>query len=1088
VPADRSSRRIGERGAKDQRWIPDQATSRARRLTPLGVGALLVLGSLGVGAAPAFASGGSTVTVPPPSTQTKTVSISASGTTGAAQTFTVPAGVSQVTFTLKGGAGGSGAGASLLITASGGGGGSGEVVTGTLPVTTGEQLELEAGGQGGNATASKPTTLFDVCTAAGNNVSSPGTGGGVGTPSTSALPLPAGVSGSALSGGSGGYSEPQSSGYASVDNCEPGAGGGGGAASFLLAERSGSSSAFAAIAAAGGGGGGAGSSDGNNGGAGGGWGSGSPGNGGNGGGTGSAGSGGQGGAGGTSTGGDGGGKCSALVPSLCFAPTGGGGGGGGGGYDPVTGNTNGDGGQGGAYVGVQGGGGGGAGGGFCPTSSTPSTYNPLGATCMVAGQQSGPGSAKLSYTATTPGIALASPSGTNQVSATYDTSGTPVPLELELSTPTGSATPTGSVDMILLDTQFPSNAIPLGSVPLGGSSRNGSSTFQSCSSASGGFQTCTWDLTVDVPGFFAPISGVSYSLEAYYQGDSSLAPTGDSDPVSLQLSLPQPPPSTSPTTTVTLSAPGSVDAGQPVTVTAQVSASSGGTVTSGTVQFSFGLLNALIPPLPGQSLTPLECDGKTSVAVSNGTATCTTRFDVEGQVVLEATFTPPSGSSLPKAQSAPRTLVVVVPTTTTLDASTTTPLVGQAVTLAATVSSALGPVPSGSVSFLEAANGSSSFRAVSCGSSTTVSVSNGQATCALTLSRPGTVLVRASFEPPSGTTFQPSTSATLALTAQAPPVTPGTPPAPLPTTTAVQVVSPATPPYRPGSPVGLQATVSATGSQAPSGTVTFTAVDAAGTSTVLCSAVPLSPGSAGSATADCTASFAASGPETIQASYQPASSTWAASSGSTSLVVAIVPVVQLVPATASPMVGQIDVLTATVLTPGGQPVTSGSVTITASQGTSQQVLCADQPVSGAGQVACPGTFATAGSVVVTAAYLGSGDSVLPGSATTTVTVQAAPVTLASQGATPTSGSTSPSTTAAATSATGSTGAPAPLTSPSSGTSAPSTTSGSAVVVPSVHTGEPWSGSWWWVAAGSLAGVGLALVAWGSRRRLARRTG
>ncbi|MFC0081551.1 Ig-like domain-containing protein [Aciditerrimonas ferrireducens] len=1086
MAAHRSSRRNGhgtvKEATEDRSGVPGRTARRARRAAPLAGGLLLILGGLGLGAAPAFASGGSPVTVPAPSSQSGTVSVSASGTTGAAKLWTVPAGVSQVTFTVAGGAGGSGADASLLISASGGRGGSGEEVSGTLPVEAGEVLWLEAGGDGGNATASSTSNgILSVCTASAGTVSKPGAGGSVGTPSGSNAPSLASSVLNALAGGTGGPSEP-SAGYASVDNCEPGAGGGGGAASFILAELPGQTSPqFAAIAGAGGGGGGAGSSDGNNGGSGGGWGSGQPGNGGNGGGSGSAGQGGQGGVGGSQFGGPGGGRCKTLVSTICLAPTGGGGGGGGGGYDPVTNSaTNGDGGQGGAYVGVQGGGGGGAGGGFCPTSSTPPAHNPLGASCSVIGKNSGAGSVTIKYTVTTPGIALASKSGTNQVSATYDSNGTPVPLELELSVPNGSATPTGSLNLDLIDSVIPRSAIPLGSVPLGGSSKTGSSTAGSCSS-SGSFQTCTWSLTVDLPSFFAPISGVFYWLYASYSGDSSLAPTGNSDEVGVQLNAPTPPPSTSPTFTVTLSAPGIVDLGQSVTVTAHVSASTGKTVTSGTVEFSES------PRSSFPNFTTLTCDGKTSVPVSNGAATCTISFDVQGPVFLNASYTPP-GSSSPIVGG--WVLLVVTPTTTALTASTTTPLVGQAVTVTASVSSVLGPVPSGSVEFLEAPNGSGTFHPISCGSSSTVAVSNGKATCALTLSSLGTVLLQARYQPPSGTTFQASTSGTLALIAQVPPPVPTTPTPPRPTTTAVQVVSPAAPPYRPASPIGVQATVSATGSQAPSGTVTFSAVDAAGASTVLCSAVPLGAGSSGtgstgSATASCTTSFAASGPETILASFQPASSTWEASSGTTTLVVAVVPVVRIVPATATPTVGQADQFTASVLTPGGQPITSGLVTMTASGGAGQQVLCSDQALSAAGQVTCSGTFPTVGTVVVTASYLGSGDSILPGSATTTVTVQAAPVTSAGHGGPTTSSASSPPTSIST-----SVGASAPATSPSanSGTSAPSTPSGSAVVVPSVHTGEPWAGPWWWVAAGSLAGAGLALVAWGARRRLVRRPG
>jgi len=240
--------------------------------------------------------------------------------TGQAQTFTVPTGVTQLSYIVAGGAGGGGY--ASMAGEQGGSGGDGTVVSGTLSVTPGEQLTIDVGSQGGNASSSRVScgganTQYDGG-AAGSN------------PNAS------------YDGGAGGNGE-----------CAPvastgGGGGGGGAASVILD----ASNQALVVAAGGGGGGGAGEAALYDGGAGG-----SNSGGGNGSGT-SAGAGGQQGSEASSSGGAGG----TYVPPVALQDAGGGGGGGGG----INGGAGGS-------PGGFGGGGGGGGGSGSSTSGTSIT-------------------------------------------------------------------------------------------------------------------------------------------------------------------------------------------------------------------------------------------------------------------------------------------------------------------------------------------------------------------------------------------------------------------------------------------------------------------------------------------------------------------------------------------------------------------------------------------------------------------------------------------------------------------------------------------------------------------------------------------
>ncbi|MBK7308484.1 MAG: M36 family metallopeptidase [Chitinophagaceae bacterium] len=116
--------------------------------------------------------------------------------TGAAQTFTVPTGVTSINFTALGAEGGSGAtGTNNGGTVAGGAGGRGSRATGTLAVTPGQVLNIFVGGAGGT-----PTAGFN--------------GGGTG--------------GNANAGGGGGASDVRFPGAATADRILTAAGGGGG--------------------------------------------------------------------------------------------------------------------------------------------------------------------------------------------------------------------------------------------------------------------------------------------------------------------------------------------------------------------------------------------------------------------------------------------------------------------------------------------------------------------------------------------------------------------------------------------------------------------------------------------------------------------------------------------------------------------------------------------------------------------------------------------------------------------------------------------------------------------------------------------
>ncbi|MET8629122.1 Ig-like domain-containing protein [Kitasatospora sp. NPDC004669] len=127
--------------------------------------------------------------------------------TGAAQTFTVPTGVTQVSVDAKGASGGAGAG----DTNPGGAGGHGAEVTGTVTVTPGQTLQVNVGGAGTDGTQGAPGT-------GGFN------GGATG-----------GSSDFVHGGGGGGASDVRTGAFDLLSRLVTAAGGGGGGATAVLA-------------------------------------------------------------------------------------------------------------------------------------------------------------------------------------------------------------------------------------------------------------------------------------------------------------------------------------------------------------------------------------------------------------------------------------------------------------------------------------------------------------------------------------------------------------------------------------------------------------------------------------------------------------------------------------------------------------------------------------------------------------------------------------------------------------------------------------------------------------------------------------
>jgi Bacterial Ig-like domain (group 3)/FG-GAP-like repeat len=256
------------------------------------------------------------------------------------------------------------------------------------------------------------------------------------------------------------------------------------------------------------------------------------------------------------------------------------------------------------------------------------------------------------------------------------------------------------------------------------------------------------------------------SVTAVYPGDANFT-AATSPPVTITVIA---------TTTTTLVAlPTSLVVGQTLTLTATVTPG-GGPAPAGTVTFFSGAVSL------------------GSAALNAGGVATLTLMPTQGIYSITAAYGG-STSDEPSVSSPPVTVTVASPTTTTLIAAPTILTVGQTLTLTATVTASVGPVPTGTVTFL---NGTTSL-----GTATL----NAGGVAALTLTPPvGAYSITASYNGiPLDAPSVSSPPITVTVNAIA-------------TTTALIAV-PTTLNY--GQTLTLTATVVAASGATPTGTVTF---------------------------------------------------------------------------------------------------------------------------------------------------------------------------------------------------------------------------------------------------------------------------
>lgn len=298
------------------------------------------------------------------------------------------------------------------------------------------------------------------------------------------------------------------------------------------------------------------------------------------------------------------------------------------------------------------------------------------------------------------------------------------------------------------------------------------------------------------------------------------ATSGPSSSVTVRATVPTPP-----TATALSSSSNPSVVGQPVTLTATVTASTG--TPTGSVVFLDGS-------------TAITCSGGTQT-LSSGTATCSTTWASADSRSITAAY---AGSAAYAASSSSAVTQAVNPasTNTTVVSSTNPALVGQSVTYTASVS-ATAPgagVPVGTVTFRD---GSTSLTCAG-GSQT---LSSGTATCVLAPGSAGSHGITAAYA--GSANHLPSTSAAVSQVVSAASTTTAL------TTSATSIAS--------GQSVTFTATVApvAPGGGAPTGAVTFKD----GATTLGCASGTPTLNGAGVAT--CTTSFATAGSRTITATY-----------------------------------------------------------------------------------------------------------------------------------------------------------------------------------------------------------------------------
>lgn len=499
-------------------------------------------------------------------------------------------------------------------------------------------------------------------------------------------------------------------------------------------------------------------------------------------------------------------------------------------------------------------------------------------------------------------LAATRPSTLQSTVYLQNASGTPQPSTS--TTVAASTTPTVGAPVTLTAAVLP---IPdTGAVAFSVNDPSGALVPCIAGSLVAGATTCT----------FTPGTWGAYTVSAEYSGDESFeASTSPALTVAVAYAT---------TTTLSLGAPPLVGASD--TVTASVASPGGGpTPTAGSVAFTVG---------QGSGTLATACQ---SVTVDSfGHATCTFTPTSNATLTFNATYTGPA--EFYASTAAPITAVAFVSTGTTVSASSS-PTVGSAVTLTATVA----PSPSGgSVGFTVT---SPSGAAVACTAGT---LTSGRSTCQFTPTVSGAYSALATYS--GNSAYGPSTSPTTAVSAA------------YATATSVSLGS--------APLVGTQDTVTATvvasgSGAAPTGTLSVSGILGGNAVSTSCTALV-----GGSET--CSFTPSTTGTITFNASY-PGATGFSSSSATpaTATVTNLKATTTSVSTLSTPTVGSPTNLTATVITPTNGSPNGGSVTFAVTSPSGSAVTCtAGTLVSG--QSSCTFTPSTWGSYTVVATYSGNG--------------------------------------------------------------------------------------------------------------------
>ena len=396
-------------------------------------------------------------------------------------------------------------------------------------------------------------------------------------------------------------------------------------------------------------------------------------------------------------------------------------------------------------------------------------------------------------------------------------------------------------------------------------------------------------------------------------------------------------------------------------------------IASGTVDFTDGS-TVLCSDVPLQ-------DADTETTLPGGieefqlylAATCTTTFSTEGAHYLFATYGGDTYGDEPSQGELTLDVSNQAATTTTVTADSATPVVGQLANYTASVSDYPGgPTPGGTITFTSGTTTLCSGVALS---------PSGTAGCAYAFQAPGAETVTATYSGDANT-FGSSGQVSVTVGQAS-------------SNTRVLVLTPAS---FPGQTVTYQAIVQAAAPDvagpAPTGTVTFT-----NDGTTVCSGVALSTTAPFAAT--CAQAYAASGDETVTATYSGDSNT-IGSSGQASVSIRKAPSnTSLSASTSAPVVGQPVAYTATVSTNApddpNPPAPTGTVTFTNGANT----VCSDVTLSTTAPytATCSQTYTGPGFENLTANYSGddaalasqaqAGVSVTKASSSTSITASAA---------------------------------------------------------------------------------------------------